>query len=389
MGSKRADHPSVVIASRIFTPEPAAASFRLKALADAFNEFGGDVLVLTSKVDKKLLFNEESGSLRVKRAPVLRDRSGSVRGYLQYLSFDVPLFFRLLLNSSRLVIVEPPPTSAVSALLSSWLRPKKIVYFAADIWSDASESTGAPRIVIRMLRRLESFVMRHAALVLAVSDEIAGRVNDLDGRRVEVVGNGVDTGVFTWEGDKTDPGHPYLIYAGTVSEWQGAETLLLAFGEVLKTYGDVNLYFFAQGTSLPNLESLAKQLPEGRVHFRPLVPPEEIARWTRNASASLVSIQPGLGYDFAIPTKLFASLACGTPVVFAGVGPLTKMIEDNQLGWSSGWSVDEIANAIKNALSTRKSEAQSRRLSEWVEANHSLRAVAARAVQAVMKIALR
>ena len=37
----------------------------------------------------------------ISRWPVLRDGGGNVRGYVQYLSFDLPAFFRLLVQRRR------------------------------------------------------------------------------------------------------------------------------------------------------------------------------------------------------------------------------------------------------------------------------------------------
>lgn len=86
----------VTIASRIFAPEPAAASFRLAALAAALADAGHDVTVLTSRLPRGMVEAAPDARLTIRRAPVLRDRTGAVRGYVPYLSFDIPLFFRLL-----------------------------------------------------------------------------------------------------------------------------------------------------------------------------------------------------------------------------------------------------------------------------------------------------
>src|SRR5690625_423955 len=85
----------VVLATRIFTPEPAAASLRLSALVDALVEAGHRVTVLTTTTPHG---TEHPPGARVRRWPVLRDRDGYVRGYVQYLSFDIPLALRLLLT---------------------------------------------------------------------------------------------------------------------------------------------------------------------------------------------------------------------------------------------------------------------------------------------------
>lgn len=82
----------ITVVSRIFLPEPAAASFRLDALVRSLGVAGAKVTVLTTTPPPHLR-GDGASTGRVRRWPVLRDKTGYVRGYLQYLSFDVPAFF--------------------------------------------------------------------------------------------------------------------------------------------------------------------------------------------------------------------------------------------------------------------------------------------------------
>ena len=92
----------VLIASRLFAPEVSAGAFRLRALAQGFLRRGSRVRVLTTTTPPTAPRTAvgEPG-LTISRFPVLRDRGGNVRGYVQYLSFDIPLFFRTALRGIR------------------------------------------------------------------------------------------------------------------------------------------------------------------------------------------------------------------------------------------------------------------------------------------------
>ena len=80
----------VVLATRLFAPEVAAAAFRLKALADGLAAAGHQVTVLTTK-PPAAAGTQEFPDYTVLRWPVLRDAGGNVRGYVQYASYDFPL----------------------------------------------------------------------------------------------------------------------------------------------------------------------------------------------------------------------------------------------------------------------------------------------------------
>lgn len=406
MATARANPRRVVVATRIFSPDRAAAAYRLQALVGALAERASCVEVLTTRTapdsaDESGVVSDDDG-LRIRRWPVLRDDAGYVRGYLPYLSFDVPLALRLLVaRRPDVVVVEPPPTTgavvrSVTAVRSALSRrPLPYVYYAADVWSDASESTGAPDVVVQVVRRLEQFALRGAAEVIAVSDGVADRVRELGARSVRVVPNGIDTDVFSVEepllpGARSAraahgiPAGPFLLYAGTASEWQGAEIFARAMPKVLEQVPTASLIFLGQGSSWPALQQIADALPAGVVELRPLVGPPEAAAWHRAAAAAVVSVKPGLGYDFAYPTKVLAALACGTPVVYAGPGPAAADITANNLGAAVTYEVDSVATAMVAALVADVDVPGQHRRAQWVHDHRSIQATGHAAADVVL-----
>ncbi|WP_109473721.1 glycosyltransferase family 4 protein [Ornithinimicrobium cavernae] len=388
----------VVLASRIFAPEAAAATFRLTEVVRALVARGASVRVLTSTPPPGLTAQDaaDAPGAEVRRSPVMRDASGYVRGYVPYLSFDVPLVLRLLrTRRPDVVLVEPPPTTGavvrvVTGLRSLAGRRVPYVYYAADVWSDASASVGAPRVVVSLLRTVERFALRGAGQVLAVSDGVADRVRELGADPVTVVRNGIDTGLFTPDGPVPPdaPREPFLVYAGTASEWQGAEVFAEAMREVVARVPGARLVFLGQGSSWPALQRIAAQLPAGTIELRPLVPPEQAAAWQRAAAGAVVSIRPGLGYDFAYPTKVLAALACGTPVVYAGPGPAAADLRDNRLGEAVEYAVGPVADAMARVLAAHPSpDEERRRRAAWVLEHRSLARTGAEAAGAVLAAA--
>lgn len=370
----------ITLTSRIFSPEPSAASFRLAAVANALDAAGHSVTVLTSTYGAGEPSSTRPG-VRVKRARVLRDRAGYVRGYVQYLSFDVPLLFRLLFSRhADVVVTEPPPTTGAIVRIASWLRRSPYVYYAADIWSDAAASTGAPGWVVHGVRSLELFALRGASAILSVSEGVSLRLLELGIREhVQLIGNGVDTSQFGLAGTEPEPAQPYLVYAGTASEVHGATIFLDAFANVIVTQPDARLVFIGQGSERAELERAAQSLPVGAVRFEPRLPPEAVAGWLRGASASLASVRPGQGYDFSFPTKMYASVACGTPVIYAGVGPGRDFARNGDLGEGIDYEVGAVAAAMRRALDVPPSRSRRARIRDWAVRNVDLAAVAQRA----------
>ncbi|SEB36849.1 Glycosyltransferase involved in cell wall bisynthesis [Paramicrobacterium humi] len=374
----------IILASRIFAPEPGAASLRLRAFVNAAARNGHEVTVLTSTAPPGQTSSSAAvhPGVRVRRAPVLRDRAGYVRGYLQYLSFDVPLAVRLLFaRRPSAVVVEPPPTTGAVVRVICALRRLPYFYYAADVWSDASAMAGAPAFIVRTVRWLEKFAIRGATRALSVSEGVTERLAELGIRNsVATVGNGVDLGDFTPEGDGTETDGPYVVYTGTASEVHGARIFAEAFRSVHARLPGAILVFIGQGSERAEIERLAATLPVGTIRFLSRREPHEIARWLRGASAALASVKPGGGYDFAFPTKLYAAAACGTPMIYAGVGPGRTFVGEVEGGVAVEYDVDAIAQALEHALRQPRNAEARARTAAWAHLNIDIDAVARRAI---------
>lgn len=364
--------PKAIIASRIFLPEPAAASFRLAALAEEIHKIGYEVEVVTvsmPKEQKKISRPQNQAvkaSYKIRRFPVLRDRAGYVRGYLQYLSFDIPLFFRLLCSKRPAVLIlEPPPTTGMVGRVVARLRRIPYVYFVPDLWSRAVASTDSPKIVKRLVKSLETWVVKKAKILLAVNSDTEAGIHELfSSSQVAQVGNGVDTRVFNLEahvGSVLNENKKeylkqlreyglevgkYFLYSGTVSEWQGADIFIRALGK----HKNLKLVFLGQGSAWQSLQSLSEEICPEQVIFLPAVKPELAALWISNAKAALASIKPGSGCQAAFPTKVMASWACGTPVIYTGEGGAQKLLTDQPLGVYLGEYVDYDVKEVSRIL---------------------------------------
>lgn len=385
----------VVIASRIFAPEPAAAAFRLEALARALVARGHEIEVLTSRLPRGSDLGRagasavegagsggcSGGSLRVRRARVRRDGTGAVRGYLPYLSFDIPLFFRLLARPrADLYIVEPPPTTGLVVTIIGALRRRPVVYYAADILGDAAAGSGSPAAVVWVVRWMERTAWRRAARVLSVSPTVTARLTDLGAppARIAEVGNGVDGEVFSALGEAVDAQRPYALYAGTASEVHGARV----FVEAIALVPGLDLVFLGAGAEVERLRRLAAEVAPDRVTFLPTAPAAEAARWLRGAVVAVASVDPEGGYAFAFPTKMYAAVACGTPILYAGEGPGVDFARGVPRGEAVAYNPSSVGAALGRALEDPAPRGARDAQSAWAREHFSLAAVAARASHA-------
>ena len=371
----------IVVVSRVFAPEASAATPILTSVARTFQRSGHRVTVLTARLPRGLDDVDLPG-VEIKRAPVLRDRQGYVRGYLQYLSFDLPLAFRMLARRrADLYFVEPPPTTGAVVRIVAGILRRPYFYRAADVWSDAAHMATGSRIVVRMLRMVERFAFRGCRIAFATSEGVANRMRELGVEsRTMVTGWGVDTTIFRFASGRVDDVRPYLVYAGTHSEWHGAGIFIDAFAKVRADHPNVRLVFVGNGSEREALAKKAASLGLTTVEFRDAVSGPELAPILAGALASLASLKPGQGYDYAFTTKAFPSLAVGCPVVFAGVGPTRAFIDDargaHAVGEAVTYDVDEVAAAMDRALAKPVTEADRRATAEWTARHFSVDSIA-------------
>ena len=381
----------VALATRIFSPEPAAASARLTGWVSALADRGAQVTVFTTKPPVRFVPTiDDDRRIAVRRWPVLRDKAGYVRGSLQYLSFDIPLFFRLLLTRRPDVIdAELPPTTGLVVWLVGAIRRVPYVYNAADVWADALRATAVAPFIARVMTMIERWVLSHAAAVITVNEAASARIRELGARNIHIVPFGVDLDVYQPTGPLSSdaPTTPYFLYAGNASEMAGAEIFVDAFAEIAASFPSVRLVFLGHGSSWGTITAKAKSAGlADRVEMRPSVPPTALGGWLRGAVATLASVKPGQDYDYMFATKVWASLACGVPVVYAGPGPAGTMIKQNDLGTAVGYDAALIADAMRHALATPRNDASSERLARFAADNGSQAVTGRAAADAILSV---
>ncbi len=279
----------VTLISRIYSPEPAAASFFLEAVARELARAGHHVDVLTVTPPRWVAPTEETG-VTTYRFPVIRDRRGYVRGYLQYLSFDIPLAFRMLFRRRPDVyLVEPPPTTGAVVRLIAFLQRRPYVYDAADVWADAAALTTSSRLVLSVVRRLELMAVNGAAHAVTISRAVAERFGAL-GSRTEftVTGFGVDTASFLR--DDSEEAVKQFVYAGTYSEVHGAEIFVDAFARFSETHPGYRLLFIGNGSAAETIAERSALLGLTEVRVEATVTPDVLAGILSRSTASLASL---------------------------------------------------------------------------------------------------
>jgi len=375
----------VVIASRIYAPEVSAASGILRIWAEEFRNRGCEVTILTARPPRSAVIDDPPG-IEVRRAPVKRDKQQYVRGYLSYMSFDIPLAFRMLLSRrADLYIVEPPPTTVAVVRVVAAIRRTPYVVRAADYWTEAAELVTKSSLILGTLRRLEAWGLGGAKILFAAHQPLIDRFRALGITAPAVpIGFGADTKDFRYEG-QAPPEPPVFVYAGTHSEWHGAGIFVDAMPQVLEQYPGARLLYYGNGEERDGMRDRARELGlERSVEFHGPISPATLSPILSSATATVASLTPVPANEYALATKVYSSLAAGCPVIFAGVGPTMEFLNDAghpRAGVAVPYDVTATATAMLAAAAAPLPPDARAELAEWSAREYSLRAIAQQVVE--------
>jgi len=189
---------------------------------------------------------------------------------------------------------------------------------------------------------LEKTALHKADGIIAVSAAMRKDVQDLypsAADKVEVVYNGIDTGVFRpREGHGIrkrygiDPQRPFALFVGRITQQKGLIHLINALPLMEK---DVQLVLC---TGTPDTKTIGRQIQEciaavrqqtenDLIWHRGTVPVDDLAALYSRAA---VFVCPSIYEPFGIIN--LEAMACGTPVVAAAVGGIPEVVRHQETG---------------------------------------------------------
>lgn len=332
---------SFLVVTQYYPPERGAAQTRLSALSRELRRRGADVEVLTALPNypvgkifegwsrRPVQVADEDG-VRVVRVWLYASMGSGILRMVNYASFGLMSLVGLVrTRPARWTVVEYPTLfGALPAATWCRLRGRKVVINVADLWVDAIVDLGAlsDGFAVRVLRRLERWMLTRATAVTAVTDGVRQALIDkgVDPERICWLPNGADAEMFS-------PGSPdpevdeilglgpedhLFLYAGTQGYVHGLEPILDA-AEALR--GEpVRFVFVGGGSERPQLEASAKARHLDDVTFVDPVAPEEIGRYLRRATAALASVRDIELFKSVRSAKMFPAMASAKPVLYAG-----------------------------------------------------------------------
>ncbi len=171
-----------------------------------------------------------------------------------------------------------------------------------------------------------------ASCLLAVSDEVAGWLNQFAGAqgKVQVVSNGVRPERFP---DALEPALPAptgvftVGFVGTLKSWHGLPILVDAFARLHSRRSHTRLLIVGDGPERPNLEAdISARSLQGSSLLTGAVSLEQVPALLASMDAAAAPY-PALESFYFSPLKVYEYMAAGLGVVASRIGQLQQLIQ--------------------------------------------------------------
>ncbi len=328
----------ILLISPFFPPEVGSAAHLYFELGQALRDRGHEIIVLTGisryhvvenqeKNRKKFLIKEHYHGLKVIRVfnldipwniPILR-------GLDQYVSALCSGLVGLGLPAFDVALVYSPPLPlALAALGFCRLRHRPLAVNIQDLFPQSAIDLGVLKNpnLIRLFKKLESFLYRKADLLVVHSEGNRRYVGATGGNlaKVVVVSNWIDTQTLKPasrnNGLRVSLGlekHFIVSFAGVMGYSQDLETVL-ASARILRDQPDIAFLLVGDGVEKPKLVHWARQQDLQNVHFLPMQPKGKYPEVLAASDVCLATLRKEVKTP-VVPSKILSIMAAGRPVL--------------------------------------------------------------------------
>lgn len=344
-----------LVLTQYYPPEIGAPQIRLRSLAGELRRHGIEVDVLTGMpnypagriypgYEGRWRMREVIDGVPVRRTWTYAATGRSARARLaNYFSFTIAAMFETLFGPRPAVMfVESQPLSlGVVAVLMKWLRGVPYVYNVPDLQIDVARELGFMRNrgVFALALWMENLFLRQSWKVSTVTEGFIEHFVDRGIPRAQItfLPNGADTEFLRPRApaeallDRWSlHGKTTFAYVGTHAFYHGLDTLVDA-AALLHDRPDIALLMIGDGPERARLKEHVARRGISNVIFgeSPYAEMDELYSIVYASVATLRDVPVANGMRLS---KIFPSLSCAVPVIYAGRGEAAELISRESCG---------------------------------------------------------
>jgi glycosyltransferase involved in cell wall biosynthesis len=235
---------------------------------------------------------------------------------------------------------SPPIFQGLTAWAISRIKRVPLLFEVRDLWPAFAVAVGVLRnpVLIRLSEWLESFLYRHANLVIVNSPGYIQHVKHRGAQKVELVPNGTDTIMFNPRVSGSNFRKVHQLNSKFIALYAGAHGLSNDLGVVLDAAREllpdkrIVIILLGDGKDKPDLQQQAIRQGLDNVLFLPPIPKIEMPSAIAAADVCIAILKPLEMYKTTYPNKVFDYMSSGKPVILAIDGVIREVVEQAEAG---------------------------------------------------------
>lgn len=341
----------ILFISDNFPPEVNAPATRTYEHCRLWVEQGHDVTVITCAPNfpqgklypgyvNRLWSKEEMHGISIIRVwSYITANEGFFKRILDYVSFSVTAFLAGLFQRFDVVVATSPQFfTTFTGYGLSVIKRRPWVFEVRDLWPESIVAVNAMRrgLAIRLLKKLERFMYRHADLIVTVTPAFKKRLLDygIQDAKIRVVTNGANLEQFSVR----DP-DPELLrclqlrdsflvgYIGTHGMAHALDFVVETFADLSERLPSLHLICVGDGAQKKQIVDVARRCGTQNVTFLDPVPKDEVPRYLSILSAVIVPLRKSDTFKTVIPSKIFEACAMQKPILLGVEGQAKEIVE--------------------------------------------------------------
>lgn len=272
---------------------------------------------------------------------------GFLKRTLDYISYMFSAIFAAPFVSKVDLVVGTSPqffTVCAARIVSAYKRVPW-VFELRDIWPESIRVVGAMEEskILDYLEKVELYLYRKANAVVTVTHAFKTTLisRGIDGDKIHVVTNGVDTSQFSPQEKNVELEERYKLKGKFVIGYIGTHGLAHALDTILDCADDLkhsanhdNFVFLLIGDGAEKKRLVERKQSDGidNVIFIDSVPKSEVAGYWSLLDCSVIHLRNTKLFETVIPSKLFECMGMGIPVLHGVAGESAEIVLKEEVG---------------------------------------------------------
>ncbi len=340
----------LLIAADIFPPQSGGPATYSVAMANAFEKEGAPVKIVS--------LNKDSDTSLV-QCPIFPVKYGNK--ILRYIHFA----YLLIRHASDVDVIYAmgPVNAGFPGLFAAKLRGKKFTTKVVGdyAWEQGKQRFGVKEMIdefqkrsdyswkVKILKKIESFVVRNADKVIVPSKYLKGIVHGWGAEKqsIDVVYNAIK--FKSVESAKKNHEEKWIVSVARLVPWKGMDTLIDVASKLSKTDPSIRLKIVGDGPEFNHLEKKVKDLGlEHMVELTGKLPREKTLSYIAGASVFVLNS----GYE-GLPHVVLEAMSYSVPVIASDAGGNSEIAQPYKTGLLFEYdNASDIEEKLKTVLYT-------------------------------------